>query len=800
MISDFLTLRKQLIKHDFGSMNDRQFEAVTTVNGALLVLAGAGSGKTTVLVNRIANLVKYGNAYSSDYIPTFTDDDIKAANDYLANKCDTLPQNIFAVDAPRPWQILAITFTNKAANELKERIAAKLGESANDIWAGTFHSICGKILRINAERIGFTSHFTVYDTDDQKRLIKNIMKDFGLDEKMFPVRAVLSYISSAKDSLITPAEYKETAGIDYRLQTIARLYEAYQNRLKAADAMDFDDMINHTVTLLKENNDLLEYYGNKFKYIMVDEYQDTNHAQYELVRLLASVHGNLCVVGDDDQSIYRFRGATIENILNFEDDYDDAKAIRLEQNYRSVGNILNAANAVIANNRGRKGKNLWTDKGDGELIKLYTAADDRDEARYVTDKILENVRGGNKFSDHAVLYRTNAQSAAIENVFARSGISYRVIGGMRFYERKEIRDVLAYLNLVNNPNDDIRLRRIINEPKRGIGDTTLNRAAEIADQMGLSLFETLDSADQFAALGRAVNKLKDFCSMIKELANMVDKISISELVSQVLEKSGYRISLLSDSDPKNAERLSNVDEFVNTVKQYELEADEPSLSAFLEEIALVSDIDSLNDSDDKVTLMTIHSAKGLEFERVYLIGLEEGIFPGNQSIYVGDSEIEEERRLMYVAITRAKRELIITNAVSRMVFGSTNRNLPSRFLKEIPNEYCQVFSAVPTASYGSSYSYSSATRDYSYSDRHSPKQTVKSYGDSLSFGNYSAAKKTEAKPVGSYSPGQRVEHKAFGEGLVLSATPMGSDVLVEIAFDKVGTKKLMAAYAKLKIL
>ncbi|MDO4608208.1 MAG: UvrD-helicase domain-containing protein [Clostridia bacterium] len=799
MTPDFINLRQQLIKKDFGNMNDRQFEAVTTVNGALLVLAGAGSGKTTVLVNRIANLVKYGNAYNSDFVPQFSESDIAAAQDYLQNKADTIPENVFSYDAPRPWQILAITFTNKAANELKERIALKLGERANDIWAGTFHSICGKILRMNADRIGFSSHFTVYDTDDQKRLIKSIMKDNGVDEKMLPPRAILSYISSAKDSLITPAEYKETAGIDYRMQTVAKLYEIYQNRLKSADAMDFDDMINHTVTLLQENDDILEYYGNKFKYIMVDEYQDTNHAQYELVRLLAQVHGNICVVGDDDQSIYRFRGATIENILNFEDDYENAKTIRLEQNYRSVGNILNAANAVIANNLGRKGKMLWTDKGDGELINLYTAADERDEARYVTDKILDSVRAGARFSDHAVLYRMNAQSAAIENVFARSGVSYRVIGGMRFYERKEIRDVLAYLNLINNLNDDIRLRRIINEPKRGIGETTLNHATDIARQLNLSLFETLDSADQFSPLSRATAKLKEFCNMIKELAAQVDILPPSELLSLVLEKSGYRVSLMSDSDPKNADRLANVDEFVNTVKQYELESDEPSLSAFLEEIALVSDIDSLNDSDDKVTLMTIHSAKGLEFNKVYLVGLEEGVFPGNQSIYGGESEIEEERRLMYVAITRARRELTVTNAVTRMVFGSTGRNLPSRFLKEIPDEFCNISAKIPVGEFGKSYGYKANIGERSFGGGY-PKPTSKNYSGSLSFGTASAARKAEAAPGGIYSAGQRVEHKTFGEGLILSMTPMGNDTLLEIAFDSVGTKKLMAAYAKLKVL
>lgn len=794
MTEQFLQLRRQLIKKDFGNMNDRQFEAVTTVRGAVLVLAGAGSGKTTVLVNRIANLVKYGDAYNSDFVPHFTDADISAAQDYLNDKTDFLPHGVFSVNAPRPWEILAITFTNKAANELKERINGKLGEGGESLWAGTFHSICGKILRMNADRIGFTSHFTIYDTDDQKRLIKNIMKENNIDEKMLPVRAITSAISSAKDSLISPAEFKETTGQDYRRQTIAKIYEVYQKKLQSADAMDFDDMINNTVRLFRENPDVLEHYGSKFKYIMVDEYQDTNHAQYELVHLLASCHGNICVVGDDDQSIYRFRGATIENILNFEDDYENARVIRLEQNYRSTGNILSAANAVIEHNRGRKGKNLWTESGDGELIDIYTAADERDEARYVADRVLESVRAGARFGDHAVLYRMNAQSAAIENVFARSGISYRVIGGMRFYERKEIRDVLAYLNLINNNNDDIRLRRIINEPKRGIGDTTINHATEIAATLGLSLFEVLDSADQFAPLSRAANKLKDFCDMIKSLSGLVNEVSISELLAAVLEKSGYRVSLMTDADPKNADRLQNVDEFVNTVKQYELENDEPTLSAFLEEIALVSDIDSMNDSDDKVTLMTVHSAKGLEFEKVFLIGLEEGIFPGNQSIYGGESEIEEERRLMYVAITRAKRRLTVSNAVTRMVFGSTNRNLPSRFLKEIPDRYCNMSASVSKTPYSDYSGYNGGV----YASN--VNRTASAAKPKTSFGNYSARKKTDSATANSYFAGQRVQHNTFGEGLIISASPMGSDTLLEIAFDTVGTKKLMAAYAKLKIL
>ena len=477
---DFIKLRKQVIKKYFGRMNDKQFEAVTTVRGPLLILAGAGSGKTTVLVNRIANIVKFGDAYNSGFVPEISEENIKAGEDYLSGRTDFVPDNAFSVSQAYPWQILAITFTNKAADELKERIGAMLGDKADDIWAGTFHSVCGKILRRYAQLIGYTSHFTIYDTDDQRRLMKEIMKANNIDDKFIPHKSVLSAISSAKDKLISPAEFKQSAGSDYRRQTIAELYRIYQKRLKDADAMDFDDMIVKTVELLENNEDVLDYYKNKFRYVMVDEYQDTNYAQYALVSLLASGQNNICVVGDDDQSIYRFRGATIENILNFEDEYKDAKVIRLEQNYRSTSNILNAANAVIGNNKGRMGKTLWTDNGDGNKISVYTAEDEIGEARYIADCILENVRNGANFSDHAVLYRMNAQSNSLENVFARSGISYKVVGGQKFFDRKEIKDVISYLQLINNNSDDLRLRRVINEPKRGIGETTVNNASQIA--------------------------------------------------------------------------------------------------------------------------------------------------------------------------------------------------------------------------------------------------------------------------------------------------------------------------------
>lgn len=774
---DFLSLRREIIKKYFGKMNDRQFSAVTTVDGPLLVLAGAGSGKTTVLVNRILNLVKFGNAYNSDFIPYFTDEDIKLGNAFLNNEADDVPDRVFAVNTVNPWQILAITFTNKAAGELKERIIAKLGEQGNDIWAGTFHSVCGKILRRNADLIGFTSHFTIYDTDDQRRLMKEIMKQNNIDDKFVPHKSVLAAISDAKDKLITPAEFTASVGNDFRLKTIAQLYTLYQKSLKKADAMDFDDMINYTVKLLENNPEVLDYYANKFKYVMVDEYQDTNYAQYRLVSLLASGENNICVVGDDDQSIYRFRGATIENILNFEEHYKGAKTIRLEQNYRSTSNILGAANKVISNNKGRKGKTLWTENGDGEKITVYTAGDEREEARFVADSILDNVRRGANFSDHAILYRMNSQSNAIENAIARSGISYKVIGGTRFYDRKEIKDVISYLQVINNNNDDLRLRRIINEPKRSIGETTVNRAAEIASQLGISLFEVLKNADEYAALSRASLKIKTFCDIINELTDISDSVKISELFERMLELTGYSASLSNDGE-EGLDRLDNVKEFASTIAQYEQENDEPTLTSFLEEIALVSDIDSIDQSDDKVLLMTVHSAKGLEFENVYLVGMEEGIFPGNQSIYGGEAEIEEERRLAYVAITRAKKKLFITNTYMRMLYGMTSRNLPSRFVKEIPEEFCECvgfvkhYTASPTVS---------KTKANTYSN---------------SFGIGKPTQPTSADSV-VYSVGQQVSHKTFGKGMIISVTPTGPDTMLEIAFENVGTKKIMANYAKL---
>ena len=778
--NQFLSLRQEIIKKEFNNLNERQLEAVTTAKGPVLVLAGAGSGKTTVLVNRIAYLVKYGDAYNSDIVPFYTEENEKAMTDYLEGKTTDISSDFLAVNPVMPYNILAITFTNKAAGELKERIAAKLKDDALDIWAGTFHSICGKILRRYASLIGYDAHFTIYDTDDQKRLMKEIIKNFHVDDKAFSPKSVLCEISSAKDKLITPAQYKEEAGNDYRRKIIAELYAEYENRLKEADAMDFDDMIVNTVKLLSENSDVADYYSSKFRYVLVDEYQDTNFAQYVLIKTLSSGENNICVVGDDDQSIYRFRGATIENILNFEDEYDNAKVIRLEQNYRSTSHILDAANAVIKNNKGRKGKKLWTDNGEGEPIKVHTAENQVEEARYVADCVFDDIRSGGSASSHAVLYRMNAQSAALENVFARSGVLYTVVGGTRFFDRKEVKDILAYLQVINNKNDAVRLKRIINEPKRGIGDTTVKAASDIADNLGISLFEVLSNAGDYPALSRSAAKLKTFTDMINSFIELSENVSINELCETVVQETGY-MNMLILAGKSEQDRIENIKELSSSIVQYEMESDEPSLSGFLEEVALVSDIDSLDSNEDRVVMMTVHSAKGLEFDNVYLVGLEEGVFPGSQSIYAGEAEMEEERRLAYVAITRAKKKLHITNAYTRMLYGQTNRNLPSRFLKEVPKELC-TFSGIQQKE----------------PERHTLSSPVasSSYARNISFTVPKKADNSKAL----YTVGMKVEHNTFGKGEIIKTVPMGSDTLLEIKFENIGLKKIMAGFAKLKII
>ena len=656
--SEILALRRAVLEKDFARMNDRQKQAVFTVNGPLLILAGAGSGKTTVLINRIANILRYGDAYNSTYLRDDLDEnDIAACKAYIENgtPLTTESQEHLSVSACAPWRIMAITFTNKAAGELKDRLCAMLGETANDIWASTFHSTCARILRRDGERIGYSSHFTVYDTDDQRRLMKSILKELDISEKNITPKSILNEISRAKDSLISPAEYALMVGDDFRLKIISRAYTTYQKRLEDADAMDFDDLINKVVELFKKCPDVLEYYQNRFRYLMVDEYQDTNHAQYTFVRMLAEKSGNLCVVGDDDQSIYKFRGATIENILSFENTFQNATVIRLEQNYRSTQNILDAANAVIEHNTERKGKTLWTQNGTGAMIHLHTAENETDEAERITKIILDGVAAGRKFSDYAVLYRMNSQSLTFERNFAKSGVPHRIIGGTRFYERREIREMIAYLSVINNPSDEMRLRRIINTPKRSIGDRSVEVAAQIGQQTGETLFEVVSHAKDYPALSRAANKMTLFAAQMQGLIelNNDENVTLGELYDELVERIDY-LNFLKTDDPESAEdRAANVQELASNLRRFEEENPEGTLSDFLEEVSLITDIDNYDNNADSVVLMTVHSAKGLEFPVVFLPGMEENIFPGMASVYV-PSEVEEERRLAYVAITRAK--------------------------------------------------------------------------------------------------------------------------------------------------
>lgn len=785
--SEILALRRAVLEKDFARMNDRQKQAVFTVNGPLLILAGAGSGKTTVLINRIANILRYGDAYNSTYLRDDLDEnDIAACKAYIENgtPLTTESQEHLSVSACAPWRIMAITFTNKAAGELKDRLCAMLGETANDIWASTFHSTCARILRRDGKRIGYSSHFTVYDTDDQRRLMKSILKELDISEKNITPKSILNEISRAKDSLISPAEYALTVGDDFRLKIISRAYTTYQKRLEDADAMDFDDLINKIVELFKKCPDVLEYYQNRFRYLMVDEYQDTNHAQYTFVRMLAEKSGNLCVVGDDDQSIYKFRGATIENILSFENTFQNATVIRLEQNYRSTQNILDAANAVIEHNTERKGKTLWTQNGTGAMIHLHTAENETDEAERITKIILDGVAAGRKFSDYAVLYRMNSQSLTFERNFAKSGVPHRIIGGTRFYERREIREMIAYLSVINNPSDEMRLRRIINTPKRSIGDRSVEVAAQIGQQTGETLFEVVSHAKGYPALSRAANKMTLFAAQMQGLIelNNDEKVTLGELYDELVERIDY-LNFLKTDDPESAEdRAANVQELASNLRRFEEENPEGTLSDFLEEVSLITDIDNYDNNADSVVLMTVHSAKGLEFPVVFLPGMEENIFPGMASVYV-PSEVEEERRLAYVAITRAKEELYIFHAESRMIFGMTNRNRVSRFVEEIPETLVEH----------------TRSRDYSARPVSMPNfGGAKPFGEApktksvAEAGGFTPKPRVKPAPAGTYRVGDTVLHKAFGTGLIVSATPMANDTLLEVAFDKVGTKKLFA--------
>ncbi len=777
----FTEAKRAALERYFSRMNDRQREAVFTINGPLLVLAGAGSGKTTVIVNRIANMINFGNAYYDESREGNPMDEafLRAYADGKEDDADML-RGIVAVEPVKPWNILAITFTNKAAGELKERLSAMLGEDALNIHASTFHSACVRILRSEIGALGYGTNFTIYDSDDSQRMIKNVMAELDIYEKQLAPKAVLAEISSAKDKMITPEELLSDAGQDYRKKTVAKLYKLYDERLRAANGLDFDDILCKTVELFRDFPDVLEKYRNKYKYILVDEYQDTNHVQFMLVSMLSQEHRNICVVGDDDQSIYRFRGANIENILGFEEQFEGAKVVRLEQNYRSTQTILDAANSVISNNASRKEKSLWTDKGKGEQIYWYKAYDENDEAQFIADSIKKDHEVTGTYSRNAVLYRMNAQSNTIERALVRANIPYRVYGGMRFYDRKEIRDILSYLAFINNTGDMLRFRRIINEPKRGIGDSTIALIDDISRDLKLTPYEVITHCEEYAPLAKKTTALRAAAAMFTELIEAAEKASIDELIDIVLDRSGYLsyLKTLENADTK----IENVEELRTSAVQYMNSAEEPTLGGFLEEVALYTEADRDDGSEDRVTLMTIHSAKGLEYDNVYITGLEEGIFPSSRSID-SEEDIEEERRLAYVAITRARAKLYITSASRRMLFGQTQHNVTSRFIKEIGREL--IIKNDNAAAVKSRIEESDNT-----------VTEVRSY--SLQQQLAREKRQTGVKETATYEVGERVAHSIFGEGTILSVKPMANDSMLEIAFEKVGTKKIMANYAKLR--
>ena len=784
MDSRFLAARRKYIASRFSMLNGMQREAVLTTEGPLLLLAGAGSGKTTVLINRIANILRYGRGAEGREIPDFVkDEDVVFLENLPAEPSQEQLDRadwLCALEPANPWNVIAITFTNKAAGEMKERLSNMLGASAEDIWAMTFHAACCRILRKYIDRCGYTSSFTIYDTSDSERLMKEILRDMSLDDKTYPPRYVLSIIGRQKDRLISPEQMEEDSrsASDYRIVQIAKAYAIYQKRLKDNNALDFDDILYVTVKLLQQDQEVREYYQRKFHYVLVDEYQDTNHVQYLLTELLAGDRRNICVVGDDDQSIYRFRGATIENILSFEEQYPGARVIRLEQNYRSTQSILDAANAVIAHNEGRKGKHLWTDNGTGEPILVYEAENEGAEGNFVASQILAKSKG-HDFKDYAILYRTNAQSNSMEYALKRNGIPYRVIGGMRFFERAEIKDMLSYLCVINNRADDLRLNRIINTPPRGLGAKTIETVQKLAEAEGKSVYEVVADPYNYGPLEKAAQKLLQFSALIEELAGLLkDGMSLPEFYDELLIRTGYADMLSAKPTEENKTKLENVRELKSSIQSYLANTTEPSLAGFLEEISLYTDLEQYNEGDDAVVMMTIHSAKGLEFPHVFLVGFEDGLFPGMRAI--GDrEEMEEERRLCYVAITRAKKSLTISHARMRMIYGRTASALPSRFLQEIP-ESCIVKRG----------GYRPQVQEMK---RESYEKRI-----ARGSGYLSAAIRAQAAPSASapeYNKGDMVMHAAFGKGMVLSVVKMGGDALLEVAFDDIGTKKLMAKAA-----
>ena len=791
---EFCKLRDTYIEKQFGRLNEMQRAAVFTTSGPLLILAGAGSGKTTVLVNRIANLIRFGSAHGSSWTPReVTEDDVKALRTALMTDTDAPGwlDGMLRKDAVRSWNVMAITFTNKAAGELKERLRNMLGgEEGDEVFASTFHSACVRILRRWAEEIGYPRSFTIYDTDDSQRVMKTVYKELSVDDKFFPVKSAINQMSRWKDQLVSPAEALQTPAKDTKGALAARVYAAYEKKLKEAGAFDFDDLIYQTVQLLAEHKEVRDFYQNKYRYLLVDEYQDTSVAQFRLVSLLTGPEKNICVVGDDDQSIYRFRGATIENILNFERVYPGTKTIRLEQNYRSTSNILNAANCVIQHNTERKGKTLWTQNGEGDKVQVYTAENEQDEASHIADIIGQHLREGGHLADHAVLYRMNAQSAPLESYFTRAGIPHKIVGGQRFNDRKEVKDIHSYMSIVANPRDDVRLRRIINEPARKIGATTIDVIADLAGQEGVSMLEIIRHADQYAKLSRAIAPLYKFYQIYERLQDSLENKTLDEFASDVIEITGYKAMLEADAAKGHedaADRLQNLGQLVNNVKNYcDQQGEAASLEGYLEDIALISDIDNYNESADQVVLMTIHSAKGLEFPYVFLIGMEEGVFPSEMSKY-SEADLEEERRLAYVGITRAKKELYISNSVTRMLYGRTQRNEPSRFLREIEPEYLEetrspvLEQRSRLGGWGSSYSDTVPGGASGYSGASGwgrGSSSYGSYGGSTGYGNRSGYLNREynageSRGFGSGYAGRGSSSSGYGSGYSGSASSSG---------------------------
>ena len=758
-------------------LNPKQKEAVMETEGPCLVIAGAGSGKTKVLTYKISYLMKEKGV--------------------------------------KPWNILAITFTNKAANEMKERVNALVGDAINDIWLGTFHSICVRILRKFIDRLGFEQSFAIFDTTDQKTLIKNCMKELNIDPKLFTDRSILSEISNAKNDMLTPEKYEEIANGDYRKEVTSKVYYLYQRKLRENNAIDFDDIINFTINILTDNADVLDYYSNKFKYILVDEYQDTNKSQFMLISLLASRFGNITVVGDNDQSIYRFRGADITNILNFEKDFPGSKIVKLEQNYRCTGNILKAANAVIKHNQNKYEKKLWTENEEGNLPYIYCGEDEYGEASFIVEEINKLRREEYfKYSDYVVLYRMNSQSRAIEDILRREDIPYKIVGGLKFYERKEIKDIIAYLRLIANPADNLSLERIINEPKRGVGKTSLENVEKISAELGISMYQVIKEADKY--IPRIYNNTREFINLIEELRTL--DVPISELIKQTLNKSGYTENLKNENTVEAESRIENLEEFLTVAMEFEKEEADNSLPEFLETISLSSDTDNLEDTDNMVTLMTLHSAKGLEYPVVFLVGMEDGIFPGHKSIDNPD-DIEEERRLFYVGITRAKQYLFLTFARKRTIFGSTSFNPPSRFLKEIPEDLLDGYDeALGEKEEEDNFDiFEDSKYEWKYGGKRESKVTTykidssnnynKNPEPSFSFRsaesflkNLETKKQSGIADLSKYKVGQRVFHKKFGEGEITNLERESDDVKVDIQFDKFGHKRLMAKFAGLEVL